>query len=137
MAKMVQNHWELDVFKKAFDVATALTELSRTFPREEMYSLTDQMRKAARSVCSNLAEAWRKRCYEASFASKLNDAEGEAAETQVWIQFAVKCGYMEREVANQHFRTCEEVIRILVAMRLNAENWAFPAPERPRKPKSK
>jgi four helix bundle protein len=137
VADMIKSHWELEVYEKAFDVATALTELSRTFPREETYSLTDQMRKAARSVCANLAEAWRKRCYEAAFASKLNDAEGEAAETQVWIQFAVKCAYMDRAVADQHFRTCDEVIRILVNMRLNAAEWAFPSPTKSRTPRTK
>ncbi|HKB06161.1 MAG TPA: four helix bundle protein [Gemmataceae bacterium] len=137
MAHMVKSHWELDVYKKAFDVATALTELSRKFPREETYSLTDQLRKSARSVCANLAEAWRKRCCEAAFASKLNDAEGEAAETQVWIQFAVKCGYLDRATADQYFRACNEVIRILVTMRLKAEDWAFPAPSRSRKSQPK
>jgi len=135
MATMAQSQWELDVFRKAFEIATALTDVSRKFPREEMYSLTDQMRKAARSVCSNLAEAWRKRCYEAAFASKLNDAEAEAAETHVWIQFAVKCQYMERELANKYFRACDEVIRILVSMRLNAQKWTFPVPQRLRKAK--
>jgi len=137
MAALVQSHWKLEVYKKAFDVATALTDLSRSFPREEMYSLTDQMRKSARSVCANLAEAWRKRCYEAAFISKLTDSEAEAAETQVWIQFAVKCGYMDRAVANQHFRACEEVIRMLVSMRLNAEAWLLPLPKQIRRPQTR
>jgi len=134
MTKMVQSHWKLEVFKKAFAVASSLTEVSRTFPKEEMYSLTSQMRRSARSVCANLAEAWRKRCYIAAFVSKLSDAEGEAAETQVWIQFAVKCNYMDRAVADRHFRECEEVIRILVSMRMHAKDWAFAEPKRPRKP---
>ncbi len=68
--------------------------MSKLFPKEETYSLTDQVRRSSRSVCSNLAEAWRRRRYEAAFISKLSDAEGEAAETQVWLEFVVKCGYL-------------------------------------------
>jgi len=68
----------------------SIFDLSKSFPKEEIYSLTDQIRRSSRSVCSNLAEAWRKRRYEAAFISKLSDAEGEAAETQVWLEFAVK-----------------------------------------------
>lgn len=128
---LVQSHWELDVFKKAAEVACALTDISRSFPREELYSLTDQMRKAARSVCANLAEAWRKRCYEAAFVAKLVDAEGEAAETQVWIMFAIKAQYLDREAAEKYFRECDEVIRMLVAMRLNSDQWVFPMPPKP------
>ena len=122
MAVLVRSHWELDVFKKAADIACALTELSRSFPREELYSLTDQMRRAARSVCANLAEAWRKRCYEAAFVAKLSDAEGEAAETQVWIMFAIKAQYLDREIGTKHFQECDEVIRMLVAMRQNSSD---------------
>ena len=91
MAK-ITVHRELDVYVKAFDTAMRIFHLSKQFPKEEMYSLTDQIRRASRSVCGNLAEAWRKRRYEAAFISKLNDVEGEAAETQVWIEFAVHSG---------------------------------------------
>src|SRR6266567_3066128 len=98
MAKLVRSHVELEVFKKAFDVAMKFFELSKSFPKEETYSLTDQGRRSSRSVCANIGEAWRKRRYEAYFKSKLTDAEGEAAETQVWIQFAVRCGYVNREI---------------------------------------
>ena len=80
----IQRHNELEVYKKAFDAATAIFEVSKSFPREEMYSLTDQIRRSSRSVCANLAEAWRKRRYEAAFIAKLSDSESEAAETQVW-----------------------------------------------------
>lgn len=132
MAAMVKSHWQLGVYKRAFDVACSLMELSRSFPREEMYSLTDQMRKASRSVCANFAEAWRKRCYKAAFVSKLVDAEGEAAESQVWIQFAVKCGYVDRAVAKGLFSACDEVIRMLVSMRVNAPVWVLPLPTRKR-----
>jgi len=92
----ITRHTDLEVYNKSFDVAMRIFELSKKFPKEETYSLTDQIRRASRSVCSNLAEGWRKRRYEAAFISKLSDSEGEAAETQVWLQFAAKCGYAER-----------------------------------------
>src|SRR5580765_6727590 len=80
-------------------------EVSKTFPKEERYSLTDQMRRSSRSVCSNLAEAWRKRRYEAAFVLKLNDSEAEAAETQTWIEFAVACEYLDKKSARVLYRT--------------------------------
>jgi len=92
-----------------------------------MYSLTDQVRRASRSVCANTAEAWRKRRYEAAFVSKLSDAEGEAAETQVWLQFAVKCGYLERDAAACLYQSYDEVLSILVDMIHHAEQWILPA----------
>ena len=127
MERFIQTHFQLEVYKKAFAASGALFEASKTFPREEIYSLTDQMRKASRSVCANLAEAWRKRCYEGSFVAKLVDAEGEAAETQTWIQYAVECGYLDRTAAERHFMAYHEVISMLVAMRLHADKWIVPA----------
>lgn len=82
MSQMVARHQDLDVYKKAFEAAMQVFEFSKKSPKEEVYSLTDQIRRSSRSVCANLAEAWRKRRYEAAFVSKLNDAEAEAAETQ-------------------------------------------------------
>ena len=75
----------MEVYQIAFDVAMKIFELSKNFPKEEKYSLIDQIRRSSRSVCANLAEAWRRRRYKGSFLSKLNDAEAEAAETQVWL----------------------------------------------------
>jgi four helix bundle protein len=95
----IRTHNDLEVFRPAMETAMTLFHLSKSFPKEERYTLTDQMRKSARSVCANLAEAWRKRRFEAHFLSKLSDAEAEAAETQVWIEFAVKSGYLERDSA--------------------------------------
>jgi four helix bundle protein len=91
----IRKHTDLIVYKEAFDVAMQIFEASKAFPREETYSLTDQIRRSSRSVCANLAEAWRKRCYEAAFIAKLSDAESEAVETQVWTEFAVKCQYRD------------------------------------------
>src|SRR5437773_4364709 len=98
MANVVR-HTDLDVYRKAFECAMTIFELSKTFPKEEKYSLTDQVRRCSRSVCSNLAEAWRKRRYRAAFQCKLNDSEAESAECQVWIEFAVRCEYLKRETA--------------------------------------
>ena len=125
MANKIQNHRDLKVYQKAFDVAMQLFELSKAFPKEETYSLTDQMRRSSRSVCANLAEAWRKRRYEAHFISKLSDSESEAAETQVWIEFAVKCKYMKRADAVGLYKTCNEVIAIRVSMINHPENWVI------------
>src|SRR6516165_640346 len=112
----VQTHRDLDVYRKAFDVSMTIFHLSKSFPKEETYSLIDQIRRSSRSVCANLAEAWRKRRYQAAFISKLSDAESEAAETQVWIEFAAKCGYLERERALILYQGYDEVLRMLVAM---------------------
>ncbi len=99
-AGVIRSHEELDVYKLAFEAAMRIFEVSKGFPREEVYSLTDQMRRSSRSVCANIAEAWRKRRYEAAFVSKLNDAESELAETQTWICFAVEWGYLTVEVSH-------------------------------------
>lgn len=103
MTQKIVRHTELEVYKKAFNCATEIFELSKKFPREEMYSLTDQIRRSSRSVCANLAEAWRKRRYETAFISKLTECEGEAAETQTWIEFAVAVGYLDKVVARKNY----------------------------------
>src|SRR3954468_12521341 len=104
----MQRHTELEVYQKAFAIAMEVFQISKRFPKEETYSLTDQIRRSARSVCANLAEAWRKRRYEAAFIAKLSDCESEAAETQVWLEFAVKCGYIAREQATELYQAYDE-----------------------------
>src|SRR5881296_3370119 len=99
MSVKITRHQNLDVYKRSFQAAMQIFEISKSFPKEETYSLTDQIRRSSRSVCANLAEAWRRRRYEAAFINKLNECEAEAAETQVWVEFAVGCGYVAREVA--------------------------------------
>src|SRR5438132_6343131 len=116
MSGMVVKHQDLEVYKKAFEAAMQVFELSKKFPKEEVYSLTDQIRRSSRSVCANLAEAWRKRRYEAAFVSKLNDSEAEAAETQTWLEFAVRCEYLAPDVGRDLFKAYNEVISMLVAM---------------------
>jgi four helix bundle protein len=105
-------------------------ELSKAFLPEEKYSLIDQVRRSSRSVCANLAEARRKRRYRAAFVSKLTDSEGEAAETQVWIEFAVRCGYMTRDDGNLLFRTYEEVLATLVGMINHPDTWVIEPKDR-------
>lgn len=111
----------------AFDTAMQVFELSKKFPVEEKYSVTDQIRRASRSVCANLAEAWRKRRYKAAFKTKLSDAEPEAAETQAWIKFAVKCGYLEVETARELYRTYNSILAMLVSMIHNSDKWIIPS----------
>jgi len=119
----IQQHTDLEVYKKAFDTAMAIFQESKKFPKEEMYSLTDQIRRSSRSVCANLAEAWRKRRYKAAFISKLSDAESEAAETQVWLEFATKCTYLPRERVARLYRAYDEILRMLVAMINRPQAW--------------
>ena len=121
-----KRHTDLTVYNRAFDAAMTAFSLSKSFPREEMYSLTDQIRRSSRSVCANLTEAWRKRRYEAAFVAKLSDAETEAAETQTWLQFAVKCEYLARNQAASLSKEYDEVIAMLVAMIRNPEKWTLP-----------
>ena len=101
-------------------------ELSRRFPKEEIYSLTDQIRRSSRRVCANLAEAWRKRRYEAAFVSKLSDCETEAAETQVWLEFAVKCRYLSRDDGKQLYITYDEIIATIIGMIKHPETSVLP-----------
>jgi four helix bundle protein len=119
----IQSHEDLDVYKMAFESAMQVFELSKGFPRTEVYSLTDQMRRSSRSVCANIAEAWRKRRYEAVFVSKLSDAESEAAETQTWLRFAAACDYLPSETANVLHRTYDFILGKLVNMIHNPSPW--------------
>jgi len=121
--ELVKSHEDLAVYQMAFDVAMKIFELSKRFPVEERYSLTDQIRRSSRSVCANLAEAWRKRRYEAAFIAKLNDSEAESAETQVWIKFAVKCQYLDLEQGRELYGTYNQVLSGLVHLINNSHHW--------------
>src|SRR5688572_31843396 len=120
---LVTRHTDLDVYRRGFAAAMHLFELSKSFPRNETYSLTDQIRRSSRSVCANMAEAWRKRRYEAAFISKLSDSETEAAETQVWLEFAVKCDYVDREQAAELYKRYDKIIGTIVGMIQHPETW--------------
>jgi four helix bundle protein len=125
MGERILTHEELDVYKKAFDAAMKIFELSKGFPREETYSLTDQIRRSSRSVCANLAEAWRKRRYQAAFISKLSDVEAEAAETQTWLRFAVECKYLKPELGTDLHQTYDAILRTVVGMITHPETWTI------------
>jgi four helix bundle protein len=121
--KFISSHEDLEVYKIAFDAAMRIFELSKNFPKEEKYALTDQIRRSSRSVCANLAEAWRRRRYKASFLSKLNDAEAEAAESQVWLKFAVKCEYLDVETGRQLYSQYNQILGLIVTMINSADKW--------------
>ena len=121
--KLIQHHWELDVYKLSVETSIAIFRASKSWPKEEMYSLTDQIRRSSRSVSGQIAEGWRKRKYEASFVSKLNDAESEAAETQSWLEYSVKCGYMERIAGRELHRAYDRILGKLVNMGNNPGPW--------------
>ena len=125
MKLKIKTHEDLDVYRLAFDAAMEIFELSKRFPVEERYSLTDQIRRSSRSVCANLAEAWRKRRYKAAFLAKLNDCEAEAAETQVWIKFAVKCGYLKGISGRKLYETYNQILGSLVKMINTPDNWTL------------
>ena len=107
-------------------------EVTKKFPSVEKYALVDQMRRSSRSVCANMAEAWRKRRYKAHFVSKLSDAEAEAEETRVWIEFAARCKYIDRETARRLDKEYDKILGQLVRMISKADQWVIRQPKKPR-----
>jgi four helix bundle protein len=105
----IRSAKDLKVYQKAYSLAMEIYQLSKSWPSEEKYSLTDQIRRASRSVCSNLREAWAKRRYEAHFISKLTDSDGENSETDTWLDFALDCGYLD---PSDHLRLTAECRKI-------------------------
>ncbi|SER93132.1 four helix bundle protein [Pedobacter rhizosphaerae] len=114
---------DLLAYKKGFNLAMEIFHISKRFPAEERYSLTDQIRRCSRSVCANLAEAYRKRKYPNHFISKLSDSDTENGETQTWLAFALACGYITQEEFELLNNQAEEVARLLVYMMNNAEKF--------------
>lgn len=104
---------DLTVYNKAFGLAMDIFESSKIFPKEEKYSLTDQIRRSSRSVCASIAEAYRKRRYEAHFISKISDADMENSETQSWLEFAFNCKYLEKNIYEELTKKSEEIGRLL------------------------
>lgn len=101
--KILKSHKELDVYQLAFGKSMEIFHLTKTLPKDEVYSLTSQIRRSSRSVSANLAEAFRKRRYEKAFIAKLSDSEAEAAETQVWIDYMLECKYISTDVHEKLF----------------------------------
>ena len=125
--KTIKHFRQLDVYRLAFDCAMEIFRLSKGFPSEERYSLTDQIRRSSRSVCSNIAEGWRKRKYKAVFKSKMTGAMQEASETQTWLDFCLSCNYMNESVFEEFDAKYEKIIGMLNAMERKADSFCFPA----------
>jgi four helix bundle protein len=119
----VKDYRELQVYQSAFESAMQVFELTKSFPREETYSLTDQIRRSTRSVCSNIAEAWRKRRYPASFVSKLSDSDAEAAETQVWLDFALRSKYIDAQTHAVLYDRYNHICAQLTTMMKDPDSW--------------
>jgi len=121
----IRTFRDLRVYQAAMDLAMEIFELTKNFPKEETYSLVDQIRRSSRSVCTNLSEAWRKRRYRAAFVSKLSDSESESAETQVLLEFAFRCRYVEKETFAKLDERYEHVLSQLVRMVMDADKWVI------------
>ena len=121
--EVVKNYRDLKVYKLAFESAMRIFELSKKWPKEEKYSLTDQIRRSSRSVCGNIAESWRKRRYVAHLVSKLSDSDTEAAETEVWLDFANRCGYLNKDDHSDLMDKYDHICRMLTKMMNNPEPW--------------
>lgn len=119
----ISKHTDLIVYQMAFKAALQIYELTKTFPKEEKYSLTDQIRRSSRSVCANLAEAFRKRKYPKAFIAKLSDSEGEAAETQVWLEFSYNHKYISKANYDKLTLDYDNIIGKLVVMSNQPEKW--------------
>ena len=120
---MMRGHRDLKVYQLAYRLAMEIFTLSKSFPKEERYSLTDQIRRSSRSVATNIVEAFRKRRYPNMFVSKLADADGEAAETQVWVDFAHDCGYLSQKKHDELIAGYEEVGKMVGGMMASPEKF--------------
>jgi four helix bundle protein len=123
MGEQLRSVQDLRVYQQAKSLAMAIFEARTAFPREERYSLTDQVLRSSRSVCANLAEAWQKRMYRAAFVSKLSDSAGEASETTVWLEFAQQCGYLNPELAGELQERSRHITAQIVTMLSRPEPW--------------
>jgi four helix bundle protein len=120
---MGNSYKDLLAYKKAFGLAMEIFQISKNFPNEEKYSLTDQIRRSSRSVCANIAESYRKRQYEPYFLSKISDADMENSETQVWIEFTLECNYISKELHDSLIEKSEEIGKLLNHMLKNPEKY--------------
>jgi four helix bundle protein len=123
MTERINSYKELRVYQNALEAALKIFELTKVFPPEERYVLTDQVRCSSRSVCANIAKAWRKRNYKTGFLAKLNDAEGKACETLVWIEFAGKCQYLDTDACTALESAYDLILGQLVKMIIENDKW--------------
>lgn len=120
---VIKCYRDLRVYQKAFDISVKIYDLSLKFPKEELYSLTSQIRKSSRSVSANIAVAFRRRKYPKSFANKLNESEAEASETQNWLDYCLKHEFIDDETHKTLFREYENIIGMLVSMQRSTDKW--------------
>ena len=125
MGNKIKNARDLAVYRLAFEAAMEIFQFTKKFPQEEKYSLVDQIRRSSRSICSNLAEAWRKRRYIAVFKNKLTDSMQEASETQTWLEFCHACGYISSSVFNSLDQKYEHILAMLNSMEMKADSFCF------------
>ena len=123
--RYIKHFRDLEVYQRAFMAAMTIFQMTKDFPSEERYSLVDQIRRASRSVCSNLSEAWRKRRYIAVFKNKVTDSMQEASETQCWLEFSLACEYIEQATFENLDNEYEEIIAMLNSMENKAEKFCF------------
>ena len=123
MGEKIRYHTDLKVYQLAFDSAMQIFEVTKSFPKEEIYSLVNQIRRSSRAVCANLSEAWRKRRYPGAFIHCLNHVEAEAAETQVWLSFSKECSYLSDQQANHLIQIYDHIIGIIITMINNHKMW--------------
>jgi len=123
--KDIKHFRDLEVYNRAFDAAMVIFQMTKGFPGEEKYSLVDQIRRASRSVCANISEAWRKRRYIAVFKNKITDSMQEASETQCWLEFGLSCLYIKQDTFNNLDDEYEQIIAMLSSMEKNAEKFCY------------
>ena len=123
--KDIMHFRDLEVYKRAFEAAMTIFQLTKGFPAEEKYSLVDQIRRASRSVCANIAEAWRKRRYLAVFKNKITDSMQEGSETQCWLEFSLACQYIDQSTFDKLDNEYEQIIAMLNSVEKNAEKFCF------------
>lgn len=123
MSELVDSFMDLKVYKKAFELQQEIFIITKKFPKEEIYSLTDQIRRSSRSIGANIAEAWKKRRYTALFVSKLTDSDGEQAETLHWLKTSIACQYITEKEYLMLLKKCEEIGRMLGKMIVDADQW--------------
>ena len=123
--KDIKHFRDLLVYRRAFEAAMTIFQLTKEFPSEERYSFVDQIRRASRSVCANISESWRKRKYIAVFKNKMTDSMQEASETQCWLEFCLACHYIEQEVFDQLDDEYEQIIAMLNSIERNAKKFCF------------
>jgi four helix bundle protein len=123
--KHIKHFRDLDVYQRAFSASMKIFRITKGFPSEERFSLVDQIRRASRSICANIAEGWRKRRYLAVFKNKVTDAMQEASETQCWLEFSLACGYIDQDLFNELDGEYEQIILMLNSMEKNAEKFCF------------